>query len=125
MIEEFADVSDLEIHLNYQLEQVDFEKTKEDVLFRIIQESITNALRHGGADRIDIDIYQQDDILILKVQDNGVGCKDIQYGFGLKQMSERVAIINGTVTYDGHNGFLTVVKIPIQRGENYGKSIDC
>lgn len=125
MIQEFADVSDLEIYLNYQLEQVDFEKTKEDVLFRIIQESITNALRHGGADRIDIDIYQQDDILILKVQDNGVGCKDIQYGFGLKQMSERVAIINGTVTYDGHNGFLTVVKIPIQRGENYGKSIDC
>lgn len=40
-------------------------------------------------------------------------------------MSERVAIINGTVMYDGDNGFLTVVKIPIQRGENYGKSIDC
>ena len=34
-------------------------------------------------------------------------------------MQERVAIINGTIEYDGTEGFLTVVKIPIQRGENY------
>ena len=43
----------------------------------------------------------------------------IHYGFGLKQMQERVAIINGEVIYDGHDGFLTEVKIPIGRGERY------
>lgn len=125
MVEEFSHVSDLVIDLNYQLNHVDFEKTKEDILFRIIQESITNALRHGVANHIDIQIYQEDDILCLRIQDNGCGCKDIHYGFGLKQMSERVAIVNGTVEYNGENGFLTVVKIPMQRGEDYGKSIDC
>ena len=119
MIEEFMSVSDLDIVLDYRLEKVDFENTKEDILFRVIQESITNSLRHGGATHIEIIIYQEDYHLYLKIQDNGSGCEDIHYGFGLKQMQERVAVINGEVTYDGHNGFLTIIKIPMQRGENY------
>ena len=125
MIEEFSNVSDLVIELDYRLDHVDFENTKEDILFRIIQESITNALRHGGATHIDVSLYLEDNMLYLKIKDNGIGCDDIHYGFGLKQMKERVAIVNGNVEYDGHNGFLTVVKIPMQRGENYGKSVDC
>ena len=119
MIEEFMSVSDLDIVLDYRLEKVDFENTKEDILFRVIQESITNSLRHGGATHIEIIIYQEDYHLYLKIQDNGSGCEDIHYGFGLKQMQERVAVINGEVLYDGHNGFLTIIKIPMQRGENY------
>ena len=31
------------------------------------------------------------------MQDNGSGCKEIHYGYGLKQMHERVAILNGTI----------------------------
>lgn len=119
MIQEFSSVSDLTIYFDYQLDRVDFENTKEDILFRIIQESITNALRHGGATHIDILFYIEYQTLILTIKDNGVGCSEIYYGFGLKQMQERVAIINGTIEYDGTEGFLTVVKIPIQRGENY------
>lgn len=119
MIDEFSSVSDLDIRFDYQLDKIDFENTKEDILFRIVQESITNALRHGGATQIDICFYREDNILIVKIKDNGIGCKKIHFGYGLKQMKERVAIINGTVEYDGSEGFLTVVKIPMQRGENY------
>lgn len=119
MIDEFSSVSDLVIHLDYQLDKIDFENTKEDILFRIIQESITNSLRHGGATQIDICLYIENNYLIVKIKDNGIGCEKIQYGYGLKQMKERVAIINGTVQYDGSSGFLTVVEIPVQRGENY------
>lgn len=119
MIEEFASVSDLDIEFQYDVDKLDLENTKEDILFRIIQESITNALRHGGASHIDIHFYQEEKILFLKIQDNGQGCEDIHYGFGLKQMEERVAIINGEVEFDGHNGFRTIVKIPLQKGENY------
>lgn len=117
MISEFSGVSDLKINLDYRLDNVDFENTKEDIFFRIIQESITNGLRHGGASIIDIALYKEKESVILKIQDNGIGCKEINYGFGLKQMQERVAMINGQVHFDGTNGFLTVVKIPMQRGE--------
>lgn len=117
MISEFSGVSDLKINLDYRLDNVDFENTKEDIFFRIIQESITNGLRHGGASIIDIALYKEKESVFLKIQDNGIGCKEINYGFGLKQMQERVAMINGQVHFDGTNGFLTVVKIPMQRGE--------
>ena len=119
MIEEFTSVSDLEITLDYRLEKVDFENTKEDILFRVIQESITNAVRHGDATHINISIYIEDQKLKLEIQDNGQGCEEIHYGFGLKQMRERLSMINGRVTYDGHHGFLTVVTIPMQEGELY------
>lgn len=119
MIEEFTSVSDLTISLDYRLDKVDFENTKEDILFRIIQESVTNAVRHGDATHIDISLYIEDNSLYLKIQDNGQGCEEIHYGFGLKQMTERLAMINGKVAYDGHHGFLTIVTIPMQEGELY------
>ena len=119
MIEEFTSVSDLTITLDYRLDKVDFENTKEDILFRVIQESVTNAVRHGDATHIDISLYIEDNKLYLKIQDNGQGCEEIHYGFGLKQMTERLAMINGKVTYDGHHGFLTIVTIPMQEGELY------
>ena len=119
MIEEFTSVSDLTISLDYRLDKVDFENTKEDILFRVIQESVTNAVRHGDATHIDISLYIEDNSLYLKIQDNGQGCEEIHYGFGLKQMTERLGMINGKVAYDGHHGFLTIVTIPLQEGELY------
>lgn len=119
MIEEFTSVSDLTISLDYRLDKVDFENTKEDILFRVIQESVTNAVRHGDATHIDISLYMEDNSLYLKIQDNGQGCEEIHYGFGLKQMKERLGMINGKVAYDGHHGFLTIVTIPLQEGELY------
>ena len=115
MIEEFTSVSDLTISLDYRLDKVDFENTKEDILFRVIQESVTNAVRHGDATHIDISLYMEDNSLYLKIQDNGQGCEEIHYGFGLKQMKERLGMINGKVAYDGHHGFLTIVTIPLGR----------
>ena len=119
MIEEFTSVSDLTITLDYRLDKVDFENTKEDILFRVIQESVTNAVRHGDATHIDISLYIEDNSLYLKIQDNGQGCEEIHYGFGLIQMKERLGMINGKVAYDGHHGFLTIVTIPLQEGELY------
>ncbi|OUQ79880.1 histidine kinase [Massilimicrobiota sp. An105] len=113
MIGEFSSVSDLTIALEYELENIDLEKTKEEILFRIIQESITNALRHGHATEVHIHLYQENHFLYLKIQDNGIGCDHVHYGFGLTQMRERLAVINGQVEFDGHHGFLTIAKIPV------------
>lgn len=113
MIEDFGSLSEVSIKLDYRLKDVDLENTTEDILFRIIQESMTNSVRHGGASQIDISLYMEENNLCLCIKDNGIGCSEISYGFGLKQMKERVAIINGKVKFDGSNGFMVMVKIPI------------
>ena len=113
MIEDFGSLSEVSIKLDYRLKDVDLENTTEDILFRIIQESMTNSVRHGGASQINISLYMEENNLCLCIKDNGIGCSEISYGFGLKQMKERVAIINGKVKFDGSNGFMVMVKIPI------------
>lgn len=113
MKEEISDVTDLKINLNYQIDETGFETKIEDILFRVIQESITNSIRHGLATVVDIDIYKEYNLLCLKIKDNGKGCKAINYGFGLKQMVERVSQIRGDINFYSENGFTTEIKIPL------------
>lgn len=113
MINEFASIGEVDISLDYRLENLDLENTTEDILFRTIQESMTNSVRHGGASKINIALYLKDANLCLTIKDNGIGCENITYGFGLKQMKERIAVINGTVKFKGTDGFAVLVKIPI------------
>lgn len=110
MIKEFEDVSKLKIDFYYEWDRMDLEKTKEDIIFRIIQESITNALRHGKATEVEINMFNDDYKYMLVIQDNGVGCQEIHYGYGLKQMQERVAILDGKISFIGDNGFRTMVE---------------
>lgn len=113
MKEEISDVTDLKINLNYQIDETGFDTKIEDILFRVIQESITNSIRHGLATVVAIDIYKENNLLCLKIKDNGKGCKAINYGFGLKQMVERVSQIRGDINFYSENGFTTEIKIPL------------
>ncbi len=113
MKEEISNVTDLKINLNYQIDETGFDTKIEDILFRVIQESITNSIRHGLATVVDIDIYKEYNLLCLKIKDNGKGCKAINYGFGLKQMVERVSQIRGDINFYSENGFTTEIKIPL------------
>lgn len=113
MKEEISNVTDLKINLNYQIDETGFDTKIEDILFRVIQESITNSIRHGLATVVDINIYKENNLLCLKIKDNDKGCKAINYGFGLKQMVERVSQIRGDINFYSENGFTTEIKIPL------------
>lgn len=112
MLQEYSDISHLQINFDYEWQQPDFEKTTENVIFRIIEEAITNSLRHGHASKVNIYCLETPAAYLLNIQDNGAGVKMIRPGFGITQMKERVAIINGKVTFDGRQGFLVSVVIP-------------
>ena len=94
---------------------MEFEPDIEETLYRIVQESTTNAIRHGKATEIWIRISEKNGEMILMVSDNGRGCADIEEGFGLKHMRERVELAGGSLFYEGVFGFTVIVKIPIRR----------
>lgn len=93
-----------------------FNEDEEDIIYRIVQESITNAIRHGKADEIRIRIGREYNMLKIHIKDNGIGCKTIQKGFGLHHMEERLNMLHGSLTYDGRDGFLVEAQIPIRWG---------
>lgn len=94
-----------------------FNQDEEEIIYRIIQESVTNAIRHGKADQIEIDIRKEYQVLTITVSDNGIGCKDVKKGFGLHHMEERLSMLQGSLQCSSENGFTVEAKIPIRWGE--------
>lgn len=84
------------------------------VLFRIVQESLTNALRHGEATIIYVSLIYQDDRVTFIIEDNGKGCDLVEEGNGLKGMRERLIEIGGHLTYKSENGFMIKGHVPMR-----------
>ncbi len=84
-------------------------------LFRLCQEALTNSLRHGKADHVDIVLNFANDTVKVLIKDNGLGARNIVKGFGLKGMEERIAALGGTIHYgsDGESGFNIFVELPV------------
>ncbi len=111
IIREYEAISNLEIHLCYEWDNIDLDIAKEDIVFRVIQESITNSVRHGHAKTIWIELLEKE-TYVMTIQDDGVGFDELHYGYGLKQMQERLMIIGGSVRFENRDGFYTHIEIP-------------
>ena len=112
IIREYEAISNLEIHLRYEWDNIDLDIAKEDIVFRVIQESITNSVRHGHAKTIWIELLEEEEAYVMTIQDDGVGFDELYYGYGLKQMQERLMIIGGSVHFENRDGFYTHIEIP-------------
>ncbi len=88
-------------------------------VFRIFQETLTNAARHSGATEIKIDLSIQNGWMVMRVNDNGRGIteKEIENStsLGILGMKERVIILGGIMNILGNqkDGTIIDVKIPI------------
>lgn len=88
------------------------------VLYRILQEALSNALRHADPDRVLIRIEARDGSVVGTVQDDGRGFDPVERersggGLGLLGMTERAALVGGRVAVDSEPGRGTVVEVEI------------
>ena len=99
----------LDWQLDYDLNIDDLPDTLSIQLFRVIQECLTNCVRHAQAKQIKINLHtdQKARLLLLHIRDDGQGCSDYQLhsGFGLKGIRERIHSLQGT---------LDIVSAPLQ-----------
>jgi signal transduction histidine kinase len=90
-------------------------------IFRIVQEALTNILRHSGASDVEINIKSTKKIIQVLIRDNGKGIEQDQIennkSFGLIGMRERVKANGGEIKITGHSGTGTeiFVKIPFKK----------
>ncbi len=79
-------------------------------LQRILQEAVSNAVRHGGARNIYIDCSREAGATVVQVRDDGVGIPEqVPAGFGIPGMRERIEALGGSLTIDSRRGQGTTV----------------
>ena len=64
---------------------------------RLVQEALTNAVRHAGASRAEVTVHRDGDDLLVAVRDDGQGSDAVSPGNGLTGMVERVAAVGGSL----------------------------
>jgi len=81
--------------------------------YRIVQEALTNAVRHSTGDRVRVLVRRGDDALVIEVADNGPA-SDFTPGRGLTGMRERVDALGGTLDVGpGEYGFTVTARLPL------------
>jgi len=95
----------------------------ENALFRIVQESITNTIKHASATEVVITVNQDNGKLLLSIEDNGVGFdtgpqkeSGRERGWGLTTMSERALALGGSLQVRSSPGLGTQVVVEILTG---------
>jgi len=106
------------MNIHSKIEGFSVEKGIEDHLFRILQESLSNTLRHAKATLLDVLLIKRDGFIILRVTDDGIGFdvdEDKAGSYGMQNMYERAVEIGGNLKIVSliNKGTRLEVKIPI------------
>ncbi|CAM3462650.1 MULTISPECIES: sensor histidine kinase [Paenibacillus] len=113
-------------------EDIHLVKGIENHLFRIIQEAMSNTLRHAKADKMDIRIHRRQNTVRVMLRDDGVGFElddKKQTSYGLSTMQERVTEIGGSIQFITAPGKGTRIEITVplmneerKRGDSDGNT---
>jgi len=95
-------------------------------IFRIVQEALTNVMRHAAASQVSLILEKVDDALILEVRDNGIGIREGRIfdakSLGLTGIRERVLLLGGKAEISGKPGEGTLVRVVLPIGEGAGSN---
>jgi len=103
LINNFYLVSNLKIIYTKNKSIDDLSPIIKTSIYKTIQESITNSLKHGNATEINIKIKITNENLELVITDNGIGCNNIIKSNGLNGIENRIKLLNGSTYYFSHN----------------------
>ncbi len=119
-IRDFTDKLDkksLAVHLYTEGLEQRLDSGVETVLYRVLQECVTNVIKHAGASTLDISLVKDKDGISATVEDNGKGFdttdKEKFEGIGLKNIITRIGYLKGTVDFDSAPGRGTVVALHV------------
>jgi len=101
--------------------EIPLDQDRSITLFRVFQEALTNIFRHAKASKITIQLFQKNNLAVLKVSDNGIGIPADKIknpkSLGLLGIRERLLAWNGTVDIESQPGKGTTVTVHIPLGD--------
>lgn len=125
-VKEFQRRSGIRCELKMCETDLVLDDSRATALFRILQESLSNVLRHAQATHTRIDLHKEADRLFLMIEDNGIGIfsndQPKTNSFGLVGIKERVGTLGGQFLIDSGEEGGTVVKVSIPLGPEEGSA---
>lgn len=121
LIRELQSKIPIEIHCEMD-DHIGLVKGVENHLFRIVQEALSNTLRHSKASRMEIKLQNRGDFVRLYLRDNGIGFDwddKKQASYGLRTMQERVNEVGGSIQFitAPDKGTRIEIRVPVMREE--------
>ncbi|MDD5300717.1 MAG: PAS domain S-box protein [Gallionella sp.] len=101
----------------------ELDKPRSIALFRIVQEALTNVMRHSGASRVEIEFHRNDEEVVMSIIDNGCGMAKkravTSIPYGILGMCERVDQLGGKISFNTPpgGGFNVTVILPLPANE--------
>ena len=108
---------------NSEAPDLGLDQRQTSAIFRVLQESLSNIVRHAQASEVEVALAQDADAIVLRISDNGIGMQPGDHGkraaFGLKSIRERVHALGGELRIDSQAGRGTALAIhlPQQTGQ--------
>jgi PAS domain S-box-containing protein len=117
---EFAARTGIKCEVNLPGEDLELDRDRSTALFRILQESLTNVVRHAQATKVEIDLRHQAGQIVLSVRDNGRGIVPTELNdpnsLGLVGMRERAILLGGVCQITGGPSLGTEVEARLPSG---------
>ncbi|NOH12734.1 MAG: HAMP domain-containing protein [Chloroflexi bacterium] len=101
LVSEMSSGTGVSIKRNLNLADIQLSSELETVIYRIVQEGLTNVIRHAEATRVDLELVKEASALCLRIDDNGCGfdpntlVEKGKHGMGLASIRERAEIVGG------------------------------
>jgi len=126
LVQSFDRATHFRIRLHLGDAPMSFGAEKDRIAFRVVQEGISNALRHGRATEIGIQFSRQGAGVAIAVVDNGAGFDVPAEGFGLVGIRERLTQVGGAVEIHGEPGLGTRLSVwmPLDEASAKGEPVD-
>jgi signal transduction histidine kinase len=126
-VEQFGKRAEIECHIEMPDEEPELTEKERTALFRIMQEALSNVLRHSNATEMRFELNVDNHWLQMSISDNGIGISEIDIqgskSFGLMGMRERAHIFGGTVNINGKKGEGTTVLTRFPLNNRHGEVI--
>lgn len=121
LVGQFISRSGIKLNFSHQVKNINLPKETQLNIYRIIQESLTNVLRHSGATEVNLNILDSEDNLCIVVSDNGKGFYpeklDPLHSIGITGMKERALTFGANFRIDSSPGSGTKVLLSVPKNQ--------
>lgn len=113
----FKSLVDIQLEVNLpEMDRIQDDRTTQ--MLSIVNEALSNAVRHARPSHIHITATQEDSYILITVEDDGIGIPEkYEAGYGLRNMRDRARLLGGELKIENHNGRGTRISLRVPRND--------